>query len=291
MRTIGLLFDPHVADGADPHIAPGAHDGTGVVNAAIDKLQEVGVDWTVVGGDLRHLISPIHGDTDWGGWHGETNNEYYHQDWALAKELFEERLEEYYPIRGNLDRPLSLYREYFPAEEYPLWYWFEDDGARYVFLDTNPHEGYHTLTEAQNFVSAPQLSMLERLMDEDPEVPTFVFAHAPLAKHHDVIDDDLGTGHAGVYFYTLNYLSVQRVLERGNTVFVNSGHVYDDFGRGSRNVNGVEYVLARHLVKNKNPEYGGDVRWMTVDPDARTAAVHYYDVGADEEGTISRTSW
>jgi len=290
MRTIGLIFDPHLAADPERHIADGAHDGTATVDAGIDKLQEVGVDWTVIGGDLRHLISPIHGKTDWGGWHGETDNEYYHEDWELAREFFDERLEEYYPIRGNLDRPVSLYREYFPAEEYPLWYWFEDDGARYVFLDTNPHEGYHTLTEAQNFASAPQLSMLNRLMDQDPEIPTFVFAHAPLAKHRD-LKEDWETGHSGVYHTVLNYPSVQDVLERGNTVFVNSGHVKSDYGRDAREVNGVEYVLARHLLHQREPDYGGDVRWMTVDAAERHAAVHYYDVGGDEEGMITETTW
>jgi hypothetical protein len=290
MRTIGLIFDPHIAADPERHIADGAHDGTAVVEAAIDKLHEVGVDWTLIGGDLRHLISPIHGKTDWGGWHGETDNKYYHEDWRLAKELFDERLDEYYTIRGNLDRPLSLYQEYFPAEEYPLYYWFEDDGARYVFLDTNPHEGYHTLTEAQNFVSAPQVSMLKRLMDDDPEIPTFVFAHAPLAKHRG-LKHDWETRHSGVYHYVLNYQTVQHVLERGNTVFVNGGHVKADLGRDSETVNGVVYVLARHLLHQREPDYGGDVRWMTVDAGEGYAAVHYYDVGSDETGRITETTW
>jgi len=288
MRRIGLVFDPHMS--ADPPRY--ALDGVSVVSDAIDKLNEVGVDWTVIGGDLRHMIFPSQGDTQWGTWHGEPENYYYRRDFAKVKDLLDSALDsEYFPIRGNNDRPIRVYREFFPAEEYPLWYWFVDDGARYVFLDSNPHEGYHTLTEVQNFVSAPQISMLERLMDEDPELPTFVFNHAPLAKHTE-LRDDWATGFKGAgYYLTLNHLTVQRVLERGNTVFVNSGHVYEDCGRGSRAVNGIEYVLARHLVHDEDPDYGGDVRWMTVDTDDQTAAVHYYDVGSETEGTIVRAEW
>jgi len=290
MRKIGLIFDPHIVSGSDRHVS----EGVAVVSEAIDKLNDVGVDWNVIGGDIRHIISPLNGKTDWGGWHGNPDNYYYRDDFRKAKELFDTELEaDYYPIRGNNDRPISVYREFFPEEDYPLWFWFEDDGARYVFLDSNPHEGYHTLTEAQNFVSAPQISMLERLMDDDPDIPTFVFIHAPLAEHPEIHEDwNSPTDYAGPgYFLTLNNLTVQRILERGNTVLVNSGHYWYGHGRGSQGINGVEYVLARHLVHNDEPDYGGDMRWMIVDTDEQTATVKYYDVGAQSEGTITEVGW
>lgn len=285
MRTIGLVFDPHVV--ADDRRST---DGVAVVRAAVEKLNDVGVDWTVIGGDCRPMTTPVAGHTDWGGWHGDPENYYYRAGFERAKELFDTLDSDYHVIRGNNDRPLSVFRETFPEEEHPRWGWFEEDGARYVFLDSNPHQGYHQLTECQNFVSSPQLSMLERLMDRDPETPTFVFCHAPLAKHTE-LHDDWETRFTGGYYVTANHLSVQHVLERGTTVLVNSGHVHPDFGRGSKRIGGVEYVLARHLVHNPDPEYAGDVRWMTVDTDARRSAVHYYDVGADEEGTITEATW
>lgn len=290
VRTIGVLCDAHVSAG-DRRVS----DGVAVTSAAIEKLNDVGVDWTLLGGDLR---TPAQPDEDWGGWDGDPENAYYRADFERAKALFDDELEsDYFVIRGNCDRPLPLYREYFPADEYPLWFWFEDDGARYVFLDSNPHEGYHALTDTQNFVTAPQLSMLERLMDADDEIPTFVFCHTPLAKHTEIHDEwattvrgDIATS-AASYFWTGNYPSVQRVLERGNTVMVNSGHLYIDYGRGSRVVDGVEYVIARHLVHPNDPDYAGDVRWLTVDAAERRASVHYYDVGADTEGKITTATW
>lgn len=45
-RTVGLLYDPHMGTGRYPH------EEDEVVLRAIDKLNEVGVDWTTVGGDL-----------------------------------------------------------------------------------------------------------------------------------------------------------------------------------------------------------------------------------------------
>ncbi|MFC6976885.1 metallophosphoesterase family protein [Halomicroarcula sp. GCM10025709] len=212
-RTIGLLYDPHiVAGGRD------GYDGVPTVEAAIDRLNEVPVDWTVVGGDLRHLLGAANehndGRTDWGGWHGDPDNYFYRRDFGRAKRLFDERLDgDYVVARGNNDRPLDVYREYFPAEAFPQWGWFVEDGARYVVLDTNPHPGHHALRDQQNFVSAPQISMLERLMDTDPEIPTFVFLHAPVAKHQGI--DDWETGHTAAYKLTLNYPTVQRVLARG----------------------------------------------------------------------------
>lgn len=282
-RTIGLLYDPHMGTGRYPH------EEDEVVLKAIDKLNEVDVDWTVIGGDMR-LLSPWEDETDWGDWDGNPDDYFYRSEFEKAKALIEEHLEsDYYLIRGNNERPLSVYREVFPEEEYPLWFWFEDDDARYVFLDSNPHDGYHVLTEIQNFVSSPQISMLERLMDDDPDIPTFVFVHAPLAKHTE-IDDNWETKE-NPYFFTLNYPVVQNVLERGNTVFVNSGHYWYDHGRGSKVVNGVEYILTRHLVHLDEEGYAGDVRWMNVNTDDRTAEIKYYDVDADEEGTLTRTTW
>lgn len=286
VRTIGLLYDLHVGIGRYEH----EDEDLDVQRAAIEKLNEVGVDWTVVGGDLR-LLSPWEDETQWGEWHGDSDDAFYHSEFARTKELLDDDLDgEYYVIRGNNERPLSAYRKHFPAEEFPRWFHFEDDGARYVFLDTNPHAGYHPLTEIQNFVTSPQLSMLERLMDDDPEVPTFVFAHAPLCKHTE-LDDDWET-RSKPYFFVLNYPTVQRILERGNTVLVNSGHYYYDHGRGSRTIEGVEYVLARHLSHmSEDPDYGGDVRWMNVDAADGSAEVRYYDVGSDTEGVLTATTW
>ncbi|WP_137287648.1 metallophosphoesterase family protein [Halorussus salinisoli] len=284
MQTIGLLYDLHVGIGRYEH------EDESVQRSAIDKLNEIGVDWTLAGGDLR-LLSPWEDETKWGRWHGDPDDAFYHSEFERAKELLDDRLDsEYYVIRGNNERPTSAYRKHFPESEFPLWFWFKDDGARYVFLDTNPLDGYHPLGEIQNFVTSPQLSMLERLMDEDSEVPTFVFAHAPLCKHTEL--DDNWEVRSKPYFFALNYQAVQSILERGNTVFVNSGHYYYDHGRGSKEVNGVEYVLARHLSHmSEESDYGGDVRWLTVDPAECRASIHYYDVGSDEEGLLTETTW
>lgn len=284
MQTIGLLYDLHVGSGRYEH------EDERVQRRAIDKLNEVGVDWTVVGGDLR-LLSPWEEQTQWGTWHGRPDDAYYHSEFGRAKELLDGRLEsDYYVIRGNNERPLAAYRKHFPAEEFPPWFVLEDEEARYVFLDSNPHEGYHPLAEIQNFITSPQVSMLQRLMDDDPVIPTFVFCHAPLCKHTE-LDEDWETG-SKPYFFVLNYPTIQRILERGNTVFVNSGHYYYDHGRGSKVVNGVEYVLARHLSHmSEQADYGGDVRWMTVDADDRRAAIRYYDVGTDSEGLLTETTW
>lgn len=288
-HTIGMIYDPHLVEGNRD-----GYDGVPTVETAIDKLNDVDVDWTVIGGDLRHLLaasSEYNFDrTDWGGWHGEEDNYFYRRDFALAKSTFDDRLDgEYFVARGNNDRPLGVYREYFPEAEFPQWCWFVEDGARYVILDTNPHQGYHSLRDQQNFVSAPQISMLERLMDEDSEIPTFVFLHAPVAKHDGI--DSWDTGRNAAYYLTLNYPTVQRVLSRGNTVFVNSGHYWPDNGRNVREVDGVKYVIARHLVHNRDPDYGGDIRWMDVDADQGVAEIKYYDVGGDEEGTLATADW
>lgn len=288
-QTVGLLYDPHiVAGGRD------GYDGVPTVEAAIDRLNDVPVDWTVVGGDLRHLLGAANehndGRTDWGGWHGDPDNYFYRRDFGKAKRLFDERLDgDYVVARGNNDRPLDVYRESFPADSFPQWGWFVEDGARYVVLDTNPHPGYHALRDQQNFVSAPQISMLERLMDDDPEIPTFVFLHAPVAKHDGI--DDWETGHTAAYKLTLNYPTVQRVLARGNTVFVNSGHYWPDNGRSVEQIDGVRYVLARHLVHNRDPDYGGDVRWLRVDTDRNVATIEYHDVGAGTDGRLARAEW
>jgi hypothetical protein len=287
-RTIGLLFDPHIVAGDRRE-----HDGVDVVERAIDKLNAVGVDWTLVGGDFRSF-NPPQPSTDnvgwWGSWDDQSNY-YWREDFRKAKALFDDRLEgHYYAIRGNNDRPLEVYREFFPRDEFPRWFWFEEDGARYVFLDSDPDAGYHILDERQNFVSAPQVSMLERLMDEDAEIPTFVFCHTPLTKHRRIADGwDVGKGSG--YRVALNYQSVQHVLERGNTVVVNTGHYYRGEDRDCKTVEGIEYVNGRHLVHGSDPDYGGDVRWMTVDSAAREAEVSYYDVGADETGTLTTASW
>lgn len=284
MRTIGLLYDLHVGVGRYEH------EDESVQRAAVDKLNSVGVDWTLVGGDLR-LLSPWEEETQWGEWHGDPEDAFYHSEFERAKRLLDDRLEsDYYVIRGNNERPMSAYRKHFPESVFPQWFHFEDDGARYVFLDTNPHEGYHPLTEIQNFVTTPQVSMLERLMDDDPEIPTFVFSHAPLCKHTE-LDGNWET-RSKPYFFVLNYKTVQRVLARGNTVMVNSGHYYYDHGRGSKVENGIEFVLARHLSHmSSESDYGGDVRWMNVDADARHVEVRYYDVGADEVGVLTERTW
>jgi hypothetical protein len=289
MQRIGLIYDPHIV--AETRSGYG-HDGVEVVREAIEKLNAVGVDWTVVGGDCRTFITPTSDRTaPLGTWDGDPDDEYYREDFEKAKRIFDEHLDsEYFVIRGNNDRPLEVFRDVFPAADHPQWFWFVEDGARYVFLDSNPHQGYHHLTENQNFVSAPQISMLQRLVDEDPTVPTFVFVHAPLAKHEE-LRDDWETGVYGGYYVTVNHPAVQRVLGQGNVVFVNSGHYYPDSGRGSTVVDGVEYVLARHLVQSSDPEYAGDVRWLTVDADSRSATVHYRDLDAGEDGILAERTW
>ena len=290
VRTIGLLFDPHIVHGGRRD-----HDGVAVVKKAIEKLNEVGVDWTLIGGDIRSFVAPAEkgrtGSIDWGGWDGETTNKYYRNDFRKAKDLFDAELtSDYRVIRGNNDRPLAVFRDYFPAHAHPPWGTQIDDGARYVWLDSNPDLGYHLYDERQNFVSAPQLSMLDRLMDRDPTIPTFVFCHAPLAKHPE-FGPDWDIGKESAYYVTTNLPSVQARLERGNTIIVNTGHYFRGEGRGAVNIEGIEYVNARHLVQGSDPSYGGDVRWMRVDSEARQAEVMYYDVGADETGSLVSATW
>lgn len=59
MRTISLLYDLHVGIGRYEHEYESAQ------RAVIDKLNEVHVDWTLAGGDLR-LLSPGEEETEWG---------------------------------------------------------------------------------------------------------------------------------------------------------------------------------------------------------------------------------
>lgn len=290
VHTVGMIFDPHIVHGGRRD-----HDGVAVARRGIEKLNEVGVDWTLLGGDLRSFVAPAEADrdgiVDWGGWDGDPENKYYRKDYPKAKALFDDELEsEYQVIRGNNDRPVDVFREHFPADEHPPWFHVTEDEVRYVFLDSNPDPGYHLFEERQNFVSAPQLSMLDRLMDEDPEIPTFVFCHAPLAKHPE-FGPDWDVGKESAYYVTTNLPSVQSRLERGNTVIVNTGHYFRGEGRGAVTVNGIEYVNARHLVQGSDPDYGGDVRWMRVDPAAQEATVRYYDVGASETGELVTATW
>lgn len=289
-RTIGMVYDPHITAGDRRK-----HDGVATVTQALEKLNEVGVDWTVIGGDVRSLATPAVIDesspVDWGGWDGQEENAYYRNDFQKAKALFEKVLDSpYYVIRGNNDRPLPIYQSVFSQKDHPRWGHFIDDGARYVFLDSNPDIGYHMLNERQNFVSAPQLSMLDRMMDEEPEIPTFVFCHAMLAKQPGY-GPNWDTGLKGAYYVTTNYPSVQFRLERGNTIIVNSGHYYGGEDRGAVNVDGIEYVNARHLVHGGDPEYAGDVRWMEVDTESNKATVRYYNLEDDSEGTLVSTTW
>lgn len=284
--TIGLLYDPHII--ADDRRE---HDGVSTARAAIRHLNDIGVDWTVVGGDLTQLARASRHTVDWGGWDGDPDNPYYRADFERAREVLDDGLDNpYFAIRGNVDRPLHEYQAVFPPDEHPQWHWFAADGARYVFLDSNPHEGYHHLTECQNFISSPQLAMLERLMDRDPDIPTFVFVHAPLARHTE-FHDDWDSGIEVHYYLTRNHPTVRAVLERGNTVFVNSGHYYKAPGRGSVVVNDIEYVIARHLTRNPDPDWAGDVRWLTVDPDDRAATVHYRDLSTGDTGEIAARTW
>lgn len=289
-HTVGMIFDPHIVHGDRRD-----HDGVAVVRKAIDRLNAEDPDWTVIGGDIRSFVTPAEIDresvVDWGGWDGDPTNKYYRKDYPKAKALFEDRLDgEYRVIRGNNDRPIDVFRSYFPRVEHPPWSAAVADGVRYVFLDSNPDPGYHLLDERQNFISAPQLSMLDRLMDTAPEMPTFVFCHAPLAKHPE-FGPEWDVGKQSAYYVTTNLASVQHRLERGNTVVVNTGHYFGGEGRGAVNVGGIEYVNARHLVKGSNPEYGGDVRWMDVDVERQAATVWYYDVGADETGKLVTATW
>lgn len=72
---------------------------------------------------------------------------------------------------------------------------------------------------------------------------------------------------------------------------MNSGHYWPDNAHNVREVDGIKYAIARHLVHNRDPEYGGDIRWLNVDADDGTAEIRYYDVGDDEEGTLATAEW
>jgi hypothetical protein len=308
-RTLGLLYDTHVYSGSRR-----SDNAEQYTKTAIDKLNSVGVDFTVHGGDLRPFGSVTSPDkVDWGGWDG-SDNPYYEADFGVIKDLLETRLNsDYYLVRGNHDRPLPIVKEYFPPEQYSpsddlgnTEHYFgveETGGARYIYLDSNPTEGYHAEEQNQQFVSAPQISMISRLMNADPDIPTFVFSHAMLVPHGEVsgsiTNTTFNTGREASYFQTRNSLSVRAALEEGNgaTKMVNTGHynrhVGQNSGRGSRNLQlvsgsgtSIEYVTAGHLAPA-----GGDVRWLTVDTTNNTAEVNYYHVGSDTQGTITSISW
>lgn len=282
---IGLLFDMHVTNGKRRD-----YDGVPRAERGIDVLNDRDVDWTLAGGDLRTLASNDPDRVEWRDWHGDPADEYYGSDYEVARALLDDRLDSpYRAIRGNHDRPLSVWEEHFPPAEHPRWGHWRADGVRYVLLDTNPHAGYHHLTQTQNYVSAPQLSMLDRLFDADGEVPTFVFSHAPLTKHHD-LGGEWETGRTAAYRFVLNYPAVQRRLARGETVLANAGHYSQDHGREARVEHGVTYVMARHFGKS-DPAYAGDVRWLDVDPDAGEAVVRYHDLSTGDEGVITRVEW
>jgi len=127
-------------------------------------------------------------------------------------------------------------------------------------------------------------------MDEDPDVRTFVFCHAPLAGHDEAVDD-WTTGRTSAQSVTLNHPSVRRIPERGTSVVivVDTGHRYGVEERRSKRVSGIEYVTARHPVRGHDPDYAGDARWLRVDEASRTAEVRYYGVGADEGSIVTAT--
>lgn len=281
---IGLLFDLHVTRGQRR-----AYDGAERASRGLAVLNEKDVDWTLVGGDLRSLASKTTERVGWGTWHGDADDQYYRTDFRRVERLLDEELDSpYRVIRGNHDRPLSVFQEVFDPEDHPRFWAAHEGGVRHVFLDTSPNAGYHALYQTQNFVSAPQLSMLDRLFDRDPEIPTFVYAHTPLTTFPSI--DEWGHGRTGAYRYTLNYPAVQRRLERGETVLVNSGHYSQDRGRVTREVGGVTHVLARHFGKS-DPDYNGDLRWLDIDADAGVAAVYYHDLRDGSEGEICRLEW
>lgn len=286
--TIGLIYDTHVTDNRK------TYDGVPTTEAAIDKLNSVGVDWTVHGGDLRPLASTSATAMDWGGWDG-ADNPYYESDFAVIKDLMENRLNsDYYVVRGNHDRPVTVCQDYFPSEEYSPsddhgnteTYWGVEDeaDARFVYLDSCPLPGYHVADQGQNFVSSPQLSMVERLMDADPSKPTFVFVHAPLKSVEG------SGGKVDTYDTCLNYPSVREALERGTVPIVHSGHLYTQ-RRDEITVNGIQYTYAEHLVDSTDSTAEGDVRWLEVDTTANTAQVNYYNIETATEGSFTQVSW
>ncbi|AHG00914.1 hypothetical protein HALLA_12080 [Halostagnicola larsenii XH-48] len=285
MVKIGLLADTHIADSRR------TENGVSKSNDAVSRLNSENVDWNVHLGDIRPL-GPTTSDINWGNW--ATDNKYYKSDFEVAQNQVLSNLNGDLRIiaRGNHDRPLDIYREYFPRDEYPRYGSFEEDGVRHVWLDTHPYQGHHELHQVGAMVSPDQISFLHRLMDDDPDIPTFVYAHAPLAAfdYGDLSAEDWYTDYRE-YFYCSNAPHVQNVLERGNVVMVNNGHLFNDEGRGSTTVNGVEYVLSRHLVHNSDTNYTGDVRWLDIDTTNNEATCYYYDVGADSSGTITTATW
>lgn len=285
MMRIGLLFDLHVTQGQRR-----AYDGVERARRGFEILNEKGVDWTLLGGDLRSLASKTTERVSWGEWHGDRDDQYYRKDFRRVKRLLDTELDApYRVIRGNHDRPLSVFQEVFPPERYPRYWATREGGVRHVFLDSSPNAGYHALYQTQNFVTAPQLSMLDRLFDEDDETPTFVYCHTPLTTF-PTLESNWEQGRTGAYRYTLNYPAVQRRLERGQTVLVNSGHYSPDRGRAARTVGGVTHAISRHFGKS-NPQYDGDLRWLDIDADAGRASVHYHDLRDGSEGEIGRIEW
>lgn len=296
-QTIGLLYDTHITDGGRK-----GYDGVPTVKTAIDKLNQKKVDWTVHGGDIRPL-SPLTSpnDVDWGGWDGD-DNPFYQNDFAKAKPLFEDRLNsDYYVIRGNHDRPEHVLKEYFPPEEYSpsddlgregaYWGVEERNGIRHVYLDSCGTQGGHVLQQHSLWVSSPQLSMLDRLAEEDPNIPTFVYIHAAL---DNTGSDSLyyGTEKAGIYEQILNQQSVRARLKAINTQLVNFGHVYQNTERATATRDGdITYAIAKHLVITGQQDNPGDVRWLEIDESAQTWTLYYYDLDAGTEGTMDTGSW
>ena len=52
-----------------------------------------------------------------------------------------------------------------------------------------------------------------------------------------------------------------------------------------------QYVNVQYLIHGSDSKYAGDVRWMTVDTDAKEAVVHYSDVGEETEGVLTTATW
>ena len=297
MTTIGLLYDTHVTYGTRK-----AGDGQAQMDAAIDKINEQAPDWTVHGGDIRPL-SPMTSpnEVDWGGWDGDDDNVFYHKDFNEAKTRLENRLNsEYRVCRGNHDRPYHVLQDYFPSDRHspnaesaedgdPAGYYGSEivNGVRYVYLDSNGTMGYSAQDQIEAWVSANQLSMLDRLADDDSNIPTFVFLHNPLVQHGN--DYNYKSGKAYNYELIYNRTSVRSRLEKMNTQLVHSGHVFSQQDADSTTVNGIEYTIGDHLYR-----YGstpGDVRWLTVDESAKSATLSYYDFETGTKSDLTTVSW
>ena len=148
--------------------------------------------------------------------------------------------------------------------------------------------GYAAQDQLEAWITANQLSMLDRLADDDPDIPTFVFLHNPFVMHENGYN--FASEKANIYELIYNRSAVRARLERMNTQLVHSGHVYQQQDVNSTTMNGIEYTIGDHFYRYGDTNLG-DVRWLNVDESAQSATLSYYDFGAGAQSDLTTVTW